>query len=239
MATTRKTAKYYREQLVHTHNPSDLEKLIGEICTKFGGKYKTINLWKRVEFNWNHRVEEFRVFGNDGRVSVKVYWQGDSTDGDDYVYLNDVLRKGTHTIKAEHFWDGYRTCEVHSDIRVEREEVESLIKELAKWLSPEEIKERKISAQISEIHKEIDSKLGNDYYRRYASKGWGSKNEEYYNGFRAVKQLIKGWGKEILKMSKEDIFKAVDKVFHANYKTDYYFGKNWNGDLTKPYDLSY
>ena len=237
--TTRKTAKYYREQLTKTHSATELENLISEICTKFGGKDKDISLWKRVEFNWNHRVEGFKVASTNGKILVKVYWQGDSTDGDDYVYLNDVLRKGTDVIKAEHHWDGYRTYEVHSDIRVEREEIDSLIAELAKWLSPEEIKARKISAQLYEISKEIESKLGNEYYTKYASRGWGSKNEEYYNGCRAVRELIKVWGKDVLKMAKEDIFKAVDKVFHTNYKTDYYFGKNWNGDRTKPYDLSY
>ena len=240
MATTiRKTAKYYREQLAKRQTSTDFENLIKEVCTKFGGKEKEISLRNRVEFNWNHRVEGFRVSSTNGRILVKVYWQGDSTDGDDYVYMTDVLRKGIDVIPAEHEWLGDRTYCRHSDIRVEKEEIDSLIAELAKWLSPSEIKERKIRAELSLIEREISSKLGNEYYNRYASKGWGCKNEEYYNGRRAVNEWVEKVGKDLLKMDKDTIFKVVDTIFHKNYKTDYYFGKNWNGDRTKPYDLAY
>ena len=240
MATTiRKTAKFYREELVKRQTSTDFETLIKEVCTKFGGKEKEISLWKRVEFNWNHRVEGFRVSSTNGRVLVKVYWQGDSTDGDDYVYLTDVLRRGIDVIPAKHYFDCGRTYEVHSDIRVEKEEIDSLIAELAKWLSPAEVKARKIADQIYTIKCEVTKKLGNEYYNQYASKGWGCKNEEYYNGRRAVTEWLDNAGKDLLKMDMETIFKVVDTIFHKNYKSDYYFGKNWNGDRTKPYDLSF
>ena len=239
MATTiRKTAKYYREELAKRQTPTDFENLIKEVCTKFGGKNKSISLRNRVEFNWDHRVEGF-ILTKGGRVLVNVYWQGDSTDGDDYVYLTDVLRKGTDVIPAEHEWLGDRTYCRHSDIRVEREEVNSLIAELAKWLSPAEVKARKIANQIYTIKYEVSQKLGNEYYNRYARKGFGCKNEEYYNGRRAVNEWLDKAEKDLLKTDMETIFKVVDTIFHKNYKTDSYFGKNWNGDRTKPYDLAY
>lgn len=236
MATTRKTAKYYREELVKTQNYTTLENLIKEVISKFGNKYKEINLHNMVEFNWNHRVEGFSIASN-GRVLVKVYWQGDSTDGDDFVYFTDVLRKGTEVIRAQHEWLGDRTYCKHGDIRVEKDEVMSLVAELSKWLSPTEIKARKISAEISAIKNEISSKMGNDYYRQYASR-WG-KNEKYYNGRSAVNELIKQLGKDILKIEKEKLFEIIDKVFLSNYKDDYYFEKDWNGVNQKAYNLSY
>ena len=228
---------YYRESLVRPSiTVTDLEKLINEILSKYGGKGKEIYLGRRVDFNWNHRVDGFRTSSKNGRVLVKVYWQGDSTDGDDYVYLTDVLRNGTDVIRAEHHWLGDRTYEVHSDIRVEKYEVESLVKELAKWLSPSEVKERKIAAELIEVEMKIDNKLS-DLYTRYASK-WG-RNEEYYNGSRAVREWVQKTNKELLKMNLEDVLKIVETIFLKNKRSDSYFGTNWNGDRTKPYDLTY
>lgn len=238
MATTRKTAKYYREELVRPHSVTDLENLIKEVCTKFGGKDNSISLWNRVEYNWNHRVEGFDIAKN-GRVLVKVYWQGDSTDGTDYVYLTDVLRKGIEVIRAEHHFDCGRTYEVHGDIRVEKYEVVSLVSELAKWLSADEIKKRKISAMLFEKEQVVNRKLGNDYYNEYAC-GWGANKEGYYNGCAAVRQLVKELGEKLLKMEDAEILRVVDVVFKKNNKNDYYFGKKsmWDSK-TKPYDITY
>jgi hypothetical protein len=236
MATTiRKTAKFYREELIKKHTTSDLETLIKEICTKFGGKDKSISLWNRVEFNWNHRVEGFRVAKN-GQVLVKVYWQGDSTDGDDYVYFTDVLRKGTDVIRAVHHWLGDRTYEVHSDIRVEREEVESLVGELAKWLSPSEIKERKINNLIYEMERGL-SPLKNDLYNTYYDR-WNS--ELYYNGIYAIDSLIKQKGKDLIKLPMEQVKEIARKVFLQNKKSDSLIPKESDHSWAKKiYDISY
>ena len=237
MATTiRKTAKFYREELAKSHTSNDFENLIKEVCTKFGGKDKSICLWKRVEFNWNHRVEGFRL-GKGGRVLVKVYWQGDSTDGDDYVYLTDVLRNGIDVIKAEHHWDGYRTYEVHSDIRVRREEVESLIKELAKWLSASEIKERKLAEQRSQFRISLNPKM-NEFYKR-GSHGWMRRDESNDNGCNAVRELLDKEIDKLMKLTMEEVHNIMEKVFRQNCKSDTFFKKNWNGDREVPYDLSF
>lgn len=236
MATTiRKTAKYYRESLVKSQNSTTLESLIKEICTKFGGKDKSISLHQRVEFNWNHRVEGFRIAKN-GRVLVKVYWQGDSTDGDDYVYLTDVLRKGTDVIRAQHEWLGDRTYCRHGDIRVEKYEVESLVKELAKWLSPNEIKERKIRDMIYEMEKSLIP-LKNDLYKRFYNK---YNSECYYNGIYAIDSLIKQKGKELIKLPIERVKEIAEQVFMQNKKADSLIPKDSEYSWAKKvYDIAY
>lgn len=233
----RKTTKYYRDELVKPHNALAMESLIKEVIAKYGGEYKRISLSQRVDYNWNHRVEGFCT-NSKGEVLVMVYWQGDSTDGDDYVSFREVLRNGKSVIRAEHEWLGDRTYCRHGDIRVEKEEVESLIKELAKWLSPSEVKQRKINAELAKINKAISLKLGNEYYRNYYNK-YNSNGEQYYNGCGAVRQMLDEQGAKLLKMSEEDIFKAVEKVFKANFKTDYQFGKKeMFGKKTIPYDTT-
>lgn len=237
MATTiRKTAKYYREELTKSHNISTLENLIKEVCTKFGGKDKSISLWNRVEFNWNHRVEGFSL-GKSGRVLVKVYWQGDSTDGDDYVYLTDVLRNGTEVIPAEHEWLGDRTYCRHSDIRVKREEVDDLVEELAKWLSPKEIKERKIAKQRSQFRISLNPKM-NEFYKR-GSHGWMRRDESNDNGCNAVRELLDKELDKLMKLPMEEVHNIMESVFRQNCKSDTFFKKNWNGDREVPYDLAH
>ena len=232
---TRKTAKYYREELVKPQSMNTLNTLIKEIVTKFGSSNDLYI--SGAECNWNHWVKGFSV-GKNGVLYVKVYWQGDSTDGDDYVSFSEVYGRGKSVIRAESYWDGYRTRFTHGDINVEKYEVESLIKLLAEWLSPSAIKARKISAELSKVKREIDNKMGNEYYTKYARR-FGS-NEEYYNGRGGVNEWVKAQGVELLKMTIEDIFAMVDKVFQANYKTDRFFGKTdmWSG-RTKPYIISF
>lgn len=232
---TRKTAKYYREELVKPQSMNTLNTLIKEIVTKFGSSNDLYI--GGVECNWNHWVKGFSV-GKNGILYVKVYWQGDSTDGDDYVSFNEVYGRGKSVIRAETYWDGCRTRFTHGDINVEKYEVESLIKLLAEWLSPSAIKARKISAELSKVKREIDNKMGNEYFTKYARR-FGN-NEEYYNGRGGVSEWVKTQGVDLLKMAIEDIFAMVDKVFLANYKNDRFFGKTdmWSS-RTKPYIISF
>lgn len=232
---TRKTAKYYREELVKTQSMNTLNTLIKEVVAKFGSNNDLY--LSGTECNWNHWVRGFSV-GKNGILYVKVYWQGDSTDGDDYVSFNEVYGRGKSVIRAETYWDGCRTRFTHGDINVEKFEVEQLIKLLAEWLSPSAIKARKISAELSKVKREIDNKMGNEYYTKYARR-FGN-NEEYYNGRGGVNEWVKAQGVDLLKMAIEDIFAMVDKVFQANYKSDRFFGKTdmWSSK-TKPYIISF
>ena len=103
--TTRKTAKYYRDILNGNNIYKSLE-VIPEIMKKFGfvDEYRTeINFPRDVvhdNFNWNHSIEGFDL-AKDGTLYAKVYWQGDSTDGTEYVAARYLI--GGYTIKAE--WD--------------------------------------------------------------------------------------------------------------------------------------
>lgn len=235
MATTRKTAKFYRETIVRTTNTSSLNTLIKEIVTKFGSD-KSLYIGG-AECNWNHWVKGFAI-GKNGDLLIKVYWQGDSTDGNDYVSFNDVYGRGKSVIRAETYWDGYRTRYRHGDINVEKYEVEKLIKLLAEWLSPDAMKARKVAEELRKIKGEISSILSDAYFTKYARK-WGN-NEEFYNGKGAVNEWVEKQGNDLLKMEKVDIFAMVDKIFQANYKSDRYFGKvdMWSG-RTKPYTISF
>ena len=231
----RKTAKFYREELVKTKNTSTLNTLIKEIVTKFGSD-NTIRIGG-TECNWNHWVRGFHVTKK-GEVLVLVYWQGDSTDGDGYVSFNDVYGRGNSVIRAETYWDGSRTRFTHGDINVEKYEVEQLIKLLAEWLSPESIKARRIAEELRKIKDEISSILGNAYFTKYARKC--GNNDEFYNGKGAVYEWLEKQGNDLLNMEKTDIFAMVDKVFKANYKTDRFFGKTdmWS-NKTKPYIINF
>ena len=231
----RKTAKYFREMLATTQNTSMLNVILTEVVLKYGAD-RTLRIGG-AECNWNHWVKGFTI-SNRGELLVIVYWQGDDTDGDDYVSFNEVYNRGKSVIRAESYWDGNRTRFTHGDINVEKYEVESLIKLLAEWLSPSAIKARKISAELSKVKREIDNKMGNEYYTKYARR-FGN-NEEYYNGRGGVNEWVKAQGVDLLKMAIEDIFAMVDKVFQANYKTDRFFGKTdmWSS-RTKPYIISF
>lgn len=231
----RKTAKYFRDMLATTQNTSMLNVILTEVVLKYGAD-RTLRI-SGAECNWNHWVKGFTI-SNRGELLVIVYWQGDDTDGDDYVSFNEVYNRGKSIIRAETYWDGCRTRFTHGDINVEKYEVEQLIKLLVEWLSPTAIKARKISAELSKIKREIDNKMGNEYYTKYARR-FGN-NEEYYNGRGGVNEWVKAQGANLLKMAIEDIFAMVDKVFQANYKTDSFFGKTdmWSG-RTKPYIISF
>ena len=232
----RKTTKYFREMLATTQNTSMLNVILTEVVLKYGAD-KTLRIGG-AECNWNHWVKGFTI-SNRGELLVIVYWQGDDTDGDDYVPFNEVYNRGKSVIRAESYWDGYRTRYTHGDINVEKYEVEQLIKLLVEWLSPSAIKARKIRAELREVEKAIDSKLGNEYYSKYASKIY-SCNEEYFNGRNAVREWVVAQGENLLKMTLDEVFAMMDKVFHANYKNDRFFGKTdmWSG-RTKPYIISF
>lgn len=227
MVTPRKTNKYYREELAKSHNTLTMENLIKEIIGKYGNDDEISP--ERAEFNWNHCVTAFRISGLNKRLLVRVYWQGDSTDGDDYVYFDDLYRNGKSTIKS---------TDQHGTLYVEKEELTELISNLAKWLMPNEIKARKIRAEISKIESMVSRKLGNEYYRNYYNK-YNSNGEPYYNGCGAVRKMLEEQGEKLLKMSEEEILKAVEKVFKVNFKSDYHFGKKdmW-GQKTNPFDTT-
>ena len=102
----RKTDKYFRTELRKGFDEGSA--VIADVLKKhFTGKWGT-EVKVKNEFNWNHCVEGFGLTSK-GEVYVNVYWQGDNTDGNNTVCLNDFKYRNEVVIPAESFFDGYRT----------------------------------------------------------------------------------------------------------------------------------
>lgn len=143
----RKTKKFYRESIAAQMLATPVE-LLKEVALKYSPKDK----WHTeiylpddaVPFNWNHRLERIGFGKESKRLYFDVYWQGDSTDGNTTVGVEDVVRAvrwgREYVIPAENEWLGNRTYCRHGDLRIEKEEVENAYKYLVKFLSPEKKK---------------------------------------------------------------------------------------------------
>ena len=123
----KKTKKYYRELIPTITSVYKLEEVLIEVIKK----YKPRGL--ETEMGWDHQLKDLVVDKN--KLYVEVYWQGDSTDGEDYVLFSNVYNR-KHTIPAKSYFDGYRTIYDHEDIRIEPSEVKKLINNLVNWLQP-------------------------------------------------------------------------------------------------------
>jgi hypothetical protein len=240
--TTKKTAKYYRD----IFSGNDIRKAVSvlpEVIKKYGHKRWTtskhndeIKLKGYTEFEWNHQIEGFGISEKSGRVYVDIYWQGDSTDGNESEWA-DVMMYGK-TIPAEHEWLGNRTYCKHSDLRISAEEFRNALKAVAKYLSPEEMKIRKEAKRKAELSEKIF-----DLVKQNAPKnsrgGWGRDEgwEQYWNGRTAVQKVLEN-NPEFLNKTFEELKPIVEKVYANNEKSDYSLRGGWyNGE--KKYNLAY
>ena len=240
--TTKKTAKYYRD----IFSGNDIRKAVSvlpEVIKKYGHKRWTtskhndeIKLKGYTEFEWNHQIEGFGISEKSGRVYVDIYWQGDSTDGNESEWA-DVMMYGK-TIPAEHEWLGNRTYCKHSDLRISAEEFRNALKAVAKYLSPEEMKIRKEAKRKAELSEKIF-----DLVKQNAPKnsrgGWGRDEgwEQYWNGRTAVQKVLEN-NPELLNKTVEELKPIVEKVYANNEKSDYSLRGGWyNGE--KKYNLAY
>lgn len=241
----RKTTKWYRDQLANIESGA---KILSEVVKKYGRKYaykekQADGTYKErvsyfyiktdTEFNWNHRLKEICLYPN-GKLLVVVYWQGDSTDGDDSVEFNTLLGKtryGDYVIPAEYYdADRYGVREErHSPLRIERWEVEGLIKQVEEYLSPKAIKLRK----VNDARKEKSDKIY-DFLHSHVSR----KDDCYWNGRCAVQELLEKEPK-LLDKSYDELQPIIKKVFDNNNKSDYYFRGGWFSGPKKPYNLTY
>ena len=229
--TPRKTAKYYRDLLTHGSIGQALN-VLPEIIKKFGYKRwekyskqnNTINLRGYTEFNWNHRINGF-FLTEKGKVCVDIYWQGDSTDGNDSLYADECING--KTIPAVHEWLGDRTYCKHSDVRISREEFADAIKALAAYLAPDKIKERKEAdrkyALSKQVYDLVDSQVKH-------------KDEEFWNGRRGVQELLEK-KPELLNLPFEELKPIVLKVFANNNHSNYWLRNGATGKVE--YKLAY
>ena len=239
--TPRKTAKYYREILT-SGNTSKAVEVLPEIIKKFGSKRwgdskanDYLNLRGYTEFHWNHQIEGFFI-GNykdsKGKLLADIYWQGDSTDGSTSEYARDIMYG--KVIPAE--WDNiggiYGMCERHSPLRIERDEFAEALKAVAKYLSPEEIKKRKIAMERAKkedaVYAMIDAK-------KKSLDRW--EMEGFWNGRIAVQKLLEN-KPELIDLPIDQLKAITDKVWENNNKSDYSLRGGWySGE--KHYNLAY
>lgn len=128
----KKTKKYYRDQVAI--NEYHALAVLPEIVSHYGKNPKGCRGRKEVfvdtEMGWNHRITGFSFYKKD--LYIDVYWQGDSTDGNDSIKI--IPKRTNYRIPAEHFDDGIRTRTVHSDINIDSDELYEAIKKLVNSL---------------------------------------------------------------------------------------------------------
>ena len=225
MAEIRKTAKYYREILAGNDIRKSLS-VIPEIIKKFGfvDKYRSeINFGRDVvskNFNWNHSIEGFDL-SKDGKLYAKVYWQGDSTDGTEYVLANYLV--GGHTISAE--WDEVggswgRVCR-HSPLNVSADEIGKAVKEIIPLLSAELIRARKKYQENEPFVMPMYGRINRFLEREHPYNRWGDDEykKKYRNAEGAIRELTISEAKKYMQMSERECETILDDVFSKNFKT--------------------
>lgn len=233
---TRKGINYYRE-IFAAGNISKAVSVLPEVIKKYGYKRydnyskgnDILRVKKYTEFNWNHRIESF-FLTDKGKLCVDIYWQGDSTDGNDSLYASECING--KTIPAEHEFIGNRTYYKHSDIRISREEFADAIKAIAKYLAPAEVKARKESARKAELSSKVFDYID---VKKKGLDRWEMEN--FWNGRWGVQKLLE---KEpnLLNKTWEELKPIIEEVFEKNNKSDYSLRGGWcSGE--KKYNLSY
>ena len=167
---------------------------------------------------------------------MDIYWQGDSTDGNDSLRVDECING--KTIRGEYEWLGDRTYCRHSDLRISAEEFRNALKAVAKYLSPEEMKIRKEAKRKAELSEKIF-----DLVKQNAPKnsrgGWGRDEgwEQYWNGRIAVEKVLEN-NPELLNKTFDELKPIVEKVYANNEKSDYSLRGGWySGE--KKYNLAY
>ena len=242
MAQERKTAKYYREIL----GGNDIYKslsVIPEIIKKFGfvDKYRSeINFGREVvskNFNWNHSIEGFDL-AKDGTLYAKVYWQGDSTDGTEYVVARYLI--GGYTINAN--WDNVggswgMECR-HSPLNVEDEEIRKAVKEIIPLLSADLIKARKQWQENEPYVMPLYGRI-NKVLADYSISMWAPDDvkQKRHNGEDAVRSLLIPNAKKYMLMGERECRDIIEQIFEQNYKLNKDIPTDKEGE--KIYNLSY
>lgn len=93
------------------------------------------------DFPWNCRIESVELIKS--TIWFKIYWQGDSTDGNKrlmYEQIKTITEFNPYVISAEHFFDGERTRTIHDDLRITKEMVDEAFKIIDNVLDKQEDK---------------------------------------------------------------------------------------------------
>ena len=97
--TVRKTKKYFREEM--KASMSKAFKVISEVCKRYGTQNKISPRKSSYKIYTENRVEGWSkdttwwitgfYLDSNKKIYVMVYWQGDSTDGDEYIEFKGDL----------------------------------------------------------------------------------------------------------------------------------------------------
>ena len=232
---TRKGINYYRE-IFAGDNISKAISVLPEVIKKYGYKRWSsskgndiLRIKGYTKFEWNHRIESF-FLTEKGELCVDIYWQGDSTDGNESELASKLMYG--HVIRGEYFFDGYRTRETHSDIRISREEFANAIKAIAQYLSPKEVKERKERDRRAELSTKVFNFIDE---KKKGLERWEMEN--FWNGRWGVQHLLEK-EPDLFNKTWDELKPIIEQVFENNNKSDYTLRGGWcSGE--KKYNLSY
>ena len=241
MEQVKKTAKWYRDQLAKCDVRTAIN-LIPEIIKKFGfvTKYRSeINFPREVvsdNFNWNHSIEGF-TFSKVGQLYAKVYWQGDSTDGTEYVPARYLI--GGFTIKAE--WENVggswgQVCK-HSPLEVTEEELRKAIKAIIPLLDAKLIRARKKEREnepfVMPMYGRINKYLSDAHpYNRW---GTDSYKEKHNNAESAIREITISDAKKYMKMDERTCRAILSEIYDLNYKSNAEMAKDKDGKVIYTY----
>ena len=222
MEQVKKTPKYYRDILANADKNFSLAlSVMGDVLKKYGNHpYSNYEIPADVEFNWNHQVKGFTLTKK-GVVYVDVYWQGDSTDGDDCCTLADFRWNNVVVIKAEYYEpDRYGVREErHSPLRVERAEVISAMKWIAEnWLNPKDIKVRKEKETKEKKMRALTDYVRDNLIKPKTTNNWGECTD---NARYAVFEFLRTYADAIYKMDKTKVLELAKEVWSNNYRSNW------------------
>lgn len=236
MAQVRKTAKYYRDIL----NGNDVRlslSIIPEVMKKFGfvDKYRTeINFSSKVvhdNFNWNHSIEGFDL-SKKGELYAKVYWQGDSTDGTEYIPARYLI--GGYTVKAQ--WDNVggswgMVCR-HSPLNIDADELPKAIKAIVPLLSSDLIKARKKERENEPYVMPMYGRINKWMEKKHPYNRWGNDTykEKHHNAEEAIRTLTISEAKKYMQMNLRECEDIFDKIYELNYITNEQMPKDKEGN---------
>lgn len=179
---------------------------------------------------WNCTIDYFDLINDKSKVYVNIYWQGSDTDGDEGLYITELIsefsRGRDFIIPAQSYFDGERTRYKHSDLRITKDMLIEAFEHVADWLEDDAIKARaekaalvKRKAAVTDI---IDTYRSDTLYRSYGTSGWQT-DSKWHNGNAAVKLLAEKHWEKLEGKTEEEIIAITRKVFLDNYHIDSWF----------------
>lgn len=128
----RKTNKYFRDMLRRDiYTASDI---IVDVLNKYGkSKYSTFIRAQSDNKFWNCRITGIGLDKNN-KPYLEIYWQGDSTDGYETIWLSELIRNQTVEIKSDCFDECGRLYVRHGVLTIKREWLQSVFNNVANYI---------------------------------------------------------------------------------------------------------